>query len=268
MAVTWEATPLEPLAPLTDGCRELLTLGLPDVGGVAQELLEVVGGAGLVGAVDDLDVGVRKLDALVLGGDGLVVPLGDLALEDLGDVLDGQVQLVDALEVVGDGDRADNERQVPCLVAIATVHGLRGLLIIHRGVGATEGNLTTDEVLTAGAGTGCGVGEGCAVNSLGVLDTEVVHCSLLGGSALTDELAGGAGQALGGGLGGGAGGVGLFGVATGNEGEGADGHGANEGSRTLEDEVHREAFPVLLYIVRATPDCFSGPVPTRGLLME
>ena len=77
---------------LADLGREDLTLGLPDVGGGTEELLEVVGGAGLVGAVDDRDVGVRKLDALVLGGDGLVVPLGDLALEDLGDGVDVQVQ--------------------------------------------------------------------------------------------------------------------------------------------------------------------------------
>src|SRR5699024_886427 len=188
---------------------------------------------------------------LVLGGDLSVVPLGDLALEDLGDGVDVQVQVVDALEVVGDGDRADDERQVPCLVAAATLGSALDLVLLERGVGAREGDLATDEVGAAGAGAGGGVGQGGTGDGLAVLLAEVVHGVLLGGCALADELAGGAGQALSGTSGsgalsgGGGGGVGaVVGVAAGDESGGADGDDAEDGSGALEVTDHGKAFPV------------------------
>src|SRR4029077_15005595 len=78
--------------------------------GALAGLLEVVGevirGAGLVGAVNRRDRGRGQLGALVLGGDRRVVPLGDLAVEDLGDRLRGELQVLDPLHVVEDRDRA------------------------------------------------------------------------------------------------------------------------------------------------------------------
>ena len=56
---------------------------------VAQEVL---GGAGLVGAVHHGDVEIRQVDLRVPLLDGVIVPLGDLAVEDLGDGVGVHVQ--------------------------------------------------------------------------------------------------------------------------------------------------------------------------------
>ena len=67
---------------------------LGEVGG------EVLGGARLVGAVDRRDGQVGQLNTGVQLGDSRIVPLVDVALEDLSDDVSGQVELVDALKAV------------------------------------------------------------------------------------------------------------------------------------------------------------------------
>ena len=81
------------VSTLTDGIRELLALGIPVAGSGLQELLEVCGGTGLIGTEDDGDVLIRQVGALVVSGNGLVVPLLDLALEDFAQGLGGKVDL-------------------------------------------------------------------------------------------------------------------------------------------------------------------------------
>ena len=84
---------------------------------------------------------VRQGGAAVERGDGRVVPLLDAAVEDLGGDLAVEHQVVDAVEVVGDGDGAEDQRQVPGLVAGATLLGRCGLLGLDGGVGAGEVDL-------------------------------------------------------------------------------------------------------------------------------
>ena len=56
---------------------------------------------------------VGELDARVVVGDPRIVPLGDLAEEDVGHVFGGELQpLGDAGEVVGDDHRAHHGRDV------------------------------------------------------------------------------------------------------------------------------------------------------------
>src|SRR5699024_5106281 len=61
--------------------------------GCGEVLGEVLGRARLVGTVDGDDREVGELDALVLRGDRRVVPLRDLAVEDLGDRLRVEVDV-------------------------------------------------------------------------------------------------------------------------------------------------------------------------------
>ena len=114
----------------------------------AQVLLEVVGGARGIRTVDRLDVGVGQGGAAVERGDGRVVPLGDLTLEDLGQHVAVDDELVDALDVVGHRDRAEHQRKVPRRVAAAALGCLRGLLVVQRRVGTGEVDLLGDELVT------------------------------------------------------------------------------------------------------------------------
>ena len=159
---------------------------------------------------------------------------------------------------------------MPCFIALTAVLCFCSLGIIHWGVGTAEGNLSTDEVLTSRAGTGSGISQGCAVYRFAVLDAEVVHGSLLGGSTLTHELAADAGEAFSGNsvvatIGGG---VGLFcRLRAGNECEGADGNRTNKCEGTLEIEVHRGSLSGVLYTSSEQPrNTILGWFPTLGLL--
>ncbi len=105
---------------LTDSVWELLALVVPVTGSGLQELLEVVRGTRLVRTEDDGDVGVRKLGSLVGSLNLFVVPLGDLALEDLCQGLGLQVDL-GVTQVISDSNWADGGWQVPCVVALATL---------------------------------------------------------------------------------------------------------------------------------------------------
>jgi hypothetical protein len=68
-----------------------------DIGGpggtdLGEVVAEDVGGAAAVGAVHDVDVDAGQVRAGVEGGDGRVVPLGDLAEEDAGEDGPGEPQ--------------------------------------------------------------------------------------------------------------------------------------------------------------------------------
>ena len=84
------------------------------------------------------------------------------------------------------------------------------------------------------------------VDGLAVLLAEVIHGVLLGGCALTHELAGLAGQALRGHAV--PGGVVLAGIVAGDESEGAGGDDAERSDGTLKVANHRNsAFPVQVH---------------------
>src|SRR3954452_4071218 len=103
---------------------------------VGEEGREELRRARLVGAVADRDRLVGQLHARVGRGDGRVVPLRDLAEEDVRDGLAVELEpLVDALDVVGDRDGPEHARDVDGLALL-----LRGLDlgVLHGGVRGAE----------------------------------------------------------------------------------------------------------------------------------
>src|SRR5699024_5927603 len=79
---------------------EVGAFAFPLAGGSRQELLEVIGSTGLIGTVDNGDVGVWKLNTLVFRSNSFIVPLGDVTSEDLRQGLGGEVDwLFNALQV-------------------------------------------------------------------------------------------------------------------------------------------------------------------------
>jgi hypothetical protein len=104
--------------------------------------------------VDRGDAGVGEIGVGVVSGDLRVIPGRDLAVEDLGDHVGAEVEVVDALEVEDDRDRADVRRDLDRVLTAATL--LRAvelaLLGAERRVGAGEHVGTGDEVLPTGAG--------------------------------------------------------------------------------------------------------------------
>src|SRR3954453_4610628 len=104
---------------------------------VVQERREQLGRPRLVRAVADGDRLARELHAGVRLGDRGVVPVLDLPEEDVGDGLAVELEaLVDALDVVRHGDRAEHARDVD---RIALLLGGRALLVLHSGAGGAEG---------------------------------------------------------------------------------------------------------------------------------
>ena len=163
----------------------------------AQELHEVISSTGLLRAVDNLDVLLRKIDTLVDLSDLRVVPLGDLAVEDFSNQSRGQSD-VNTLEVVGNGNRTDNHRQVPCFIAVAALLSLCDLvlavLLLQRGVRASESNGAGNELSLTGTRARCVVRQGRA--GLFKLGGKQIHGALLRGSALALQLTGDVSQTL------------------------------------------------------------------------
>ena len=93
----------------------------------------------------------RQLRARVLARDLRVVPLLDLAEEDVGDGLAVELEaLVDAVDVVGDRDRAEDRRDVDGVAALLL--GGRELVVLHRRVGGAEVDGARAELRDAAAG--------------------------------------------------------------------------------------------------------------------
>src|SRR4051794_37841317 len=110
---------------------------LPRGGVVGEELGEVLRRARRVGAVADRDAVAGQLDAGVLTRDLGVVPLLDLAEEDVSDGLAVELEaLLDAVDVVRDGHRAEHRRHVDGVAALLL--GRRDLVVLHRRVGGPE----------------------------------------------------------------------------------------------------------------------------------
>src|SRR6266566_2695642 len=173
------------LGALTAGCLPLLARAVrparPASGG--HVLGEVVGGARGVGPVEGLDRGVRQRHARVELGDRGVGPLGDLPAEDAGDRRAVQHEVVDALHVVRDADRAGHHRQVDRLARLAAGVRLGLLIVLQRRVGAAEVDRALEELLHAGSGADRLIVDGRAGARLLVLLDPLVHGVLLGAGA-------------------------------------------------------------------------------------
>ena len=129
--------------------------------------------------MDRVDIGIGELRVGVQLGDGRVVPLLDLAVEDLGGDFGVQVEILDALNVEDDGDRRDVHRHVVGDGALGAATELTGLVLIglERTVGTGEVGAASHEGLTARAGALGGVGN---LNA-GVLGHELGDPLLLSG---------------------------------------------------------------------------------------
>ena len=144
---------------------------------------------GVISLLGQLGVGVVGLDRRV-------VPLGDLALEDAADGLGREVQLVDAVEVVDDGDGADVDRDLDD-VALAALLGLGELLVVQVGVRTGDREAAGDELLAAAARADRVVVDG----DVGVRGLEVLlpggDCGLLGARSAGVQRAGHLGAGVG-----------------------------------------------------------------------
>ena len=138
----------------------LAALGRPGVGrlggpvglrGLAEVVGEVGRGAGLVRAVDRRDGRVGQGDARVDGRDRRVVPVGDLAAEDLRDQRRRELQVRHAGEVVDDRDRRDVDGHLD-VVARAAALRLRDLVAGDVAVAARVVDAATLELGASRAG--------------------------------------------------------------------------------------------------------------------
>jgi hypothetical protein len=119
---------------------------------VLEPLREDRRGARAVGAVHDGQLLVGEVDALVQGGDRLVVDVGDLAAEDRGDRLGVEGDALETLDVVGHDDATEDHGDVQHLAAAARVDGRLDVLVAHEGVAAREVDLLRDVGLAPAAG--------------------------------------------------------------------------------------------------------------------
>lgn len=106
--------------------------------GVCEEFLHVVGGAGFVRAEDDRDVLLRKILARVELLEAGVVPRGDPAVENEGESVGSEGKAIYTWKVVGDGDGADDEGEVPGGMSLAAFERTLGFILIEGRVGAAE----------------------------------------------------------------------------------------------------------------------------------
>ncbi len=164
--------------------------------GRLQVLGEVLRGAGVLCAVHRLDGQRRQGDAGVQRGDGRVVPVGDRAVEDLGQHRRGQDQAVDAGDVVGQRDRAGDHRQVDRVVTGAAGRlGGRRLVLLQRRVGAGEVDLVGDEVRDALTGAAAAVGVDVGAAHVVEVGDPLLHDLALRGRTGRAQVALGAGEA-------------------------------------------------------------------------
>src|SRR5205085_3663768 len=108
-------------------------------------LSEDCGRAATVGTMYDSDVVGGKLDAGIVSADLRIVPLRDLAEENVGEHFGRKTQrLIQRRQVVSNDDRAQDSRNVENLAR----RGLQ-ILILHRRIGSAEVNRLLPELLDA-----------------------------------------------------------------------------------------------------------------------
>src|SRR3954451_24894651 len=165
---------------------------------VRQEGREELRGARLIRAVAHRDRLVGQPRARVGRGDGRVVPLLDVAEEDVGDGLAVELEiLVDALDVVGDRDGPEHARDVDGLALL-----LRGLDlgVLHGGVRGAEVDRAGRELRDAATRADALVVDGEAVLVLQARGPLLVDRQREGGARAVDragERLAGAGAARG-----------------------------------------------------------------------
>src|SRR5699024_6735322 len=131
---------------------EVGAFAIPITRGSVQELLEVVRGTRLIRTVYHGNIGVRQLNAVILGSDCVIVPLSDVAGENLTQGLGAEVEgLINALQMVSDRNWTDNEWQVPCFITTTALSSCVYLVFFQWGVRTSEDDLTSYEIGTARA---------------------------------------------------------------------------------------------------------------------
>ena len=128
-------------------------LALERFRGLRKILGEDAGRSRAFRTVDRGDPGGRKFRGGIQGGDGRIVPEGDLTQVDLRqDVAIEFQRFGQARDVVGDGDGAHDHGDVNDFSPL--VAGILGFFLVHRGVGATEIDHLPGHLLDAVARTG------------------------------------------------------------------------------------------------------------------
>src|SRR5699024_2620761 len=162
----------------------------PHLGGDGVEVFgEVAGGARLVGAVhrDDLEVG--EFHSGVRGGDLRVVPVGDLAGEDLRDRFPLEVEVLGVeVEVVHDRDGRDVQGELECFGAEATLGCGGTFVLVQCGVRTGELDRAVEELFSSRARARRVVGNR-AVGAFGEPGDPGDCGVLLGGGARAPDLA-------------------------------------------------------------------------------
>src|SRR6185312_11603886 len=133
----------------------------PDARSRLREVVgEVLGRARLVGAVDRSDVRVGEIHSGVVCCDGRVVPLLDLLREDVRQGVRGQLEAVDARDVVNDRNGRDVVGYLHDVVRAATrALGARQLVRVECCVRAGEGDAAGGELLASATGPDRVVGD-------------------------------------------------------------------------------------------------------------
>src|SRR5690606_18432512 len=133
---------------------------------------------------------VRGLDVRVVRGNRLVVPVGDLLVEDLCQDGGAQVELGHTLQVERDGHWGDVDGDVHRAVA-ADLRGRGLLLLVESGVGTGELHRAGDELLTTSARADPVVVHGHVGLDVGVVAGDPGrHGGVLGGGASARQRAG------------------------------------------------------------------------------
>ena len=135
-----------------------------------------------------------KVDSRVQRGDGRVVPGVDFVFVYPGQYVSVEHEFGHAVKMVGDGESAEGQGQVPGFIAAASFRSLAGLLGGQGHVGPRNVNGSRQEVCLAFPRTRRRVGQSRAGDGGGVLDAIEVHGALLGAGTFGEYLAFGLGQ--------------------------------------------------------------------------
>lgn len=157
--------------------------------GSVQVFGEVFCGSRLIGPVHGNDVKVRKVDTVVFGGDRVIVPLGDVTVEDLRDCFSRHVEVVcvHGGKVVGHRDGADVEGKLDSFSAVAALDCGFFFFGLECCVSTCELDTAAKELFPASAGADCLVCHGEVGKCAGCCRNPAVHGLLLGGGTCAGE---------------------------------------------------------------------------------